>query len=287
MTTDGKPAAEAAIKLIKLRYAGVCTCGAAVAPGSYAGWDKVTRSVLCETCVATPPADSNGAAEQPVDIGRPGASLDREYQRRKHSHENRVRARFPRLGGLLLAVTGEPASTKSFAIGAEGEQHVASRLEKACGDEVLFLHNRRLGKRRRDGDIDHLAIAASGIYVIDAKHYKDATVRVRRTGGLLSPAREQLLINGRDRTNLIAGSTKQRDALLVALDNHPLAASVSVTSLLCFRTADLPFWGDAEIAGVRVLALRGTIKLLRRNGPLTPSDRQSLHRHLAAELPPA
>ncbi|WP_157979746.1 nuclease-related domain-containing protein [Kribbella monticola] len=222
-----------------------------------------------------------------MDIGRPGASLDREYQRRKQSRENRVRARFPRLGGVYLTLTGQPATTRALATGAEGERQVASRLEKACGDEVLFLHNRRLGKRRHDGDIDHLAIAASGIYVIDAKHYKDATVRVRRTGGLLSPLKEQLLINGRDRTNLIAGSTKQLDALLVALDNHPLAASVSATSLLCFRNADLPFWGDAEIAGVRVQALRGTIKLLRRNGPLTASDRRSLHRHLAIELPPA
>jgi hypothetical protein len=275
------------VKLMKLRYAGVCACGAELAAGSRAGWDKTTRRVFCETCAAAIPETNPARTEQPVDIGRPGSSLERKYQRRKQNREDRIRANHPRLGGLFLALTDDPATTKSFATGAEGERLIAARLEKACGNEVLFLHNRKLGKNRRDGDIDHIAIAASGIYVIDAKHYKDATVRVRRTGGFLSPVKEQLMINGRDRTNLISGSTKQLDALLVALNNHPLAAAVPVVPLLCFDHADLPFWADLDITGVRVRTLRATTKLLRRPGPLTAPSRESIHQHLATQLPPA
>ena len=65
-----------------------------------------------------------------------------------------------------------------FAKGAEGERLVARMLEEKCPD-VLFLHNRQRGSRARDGDIDHIAVAPSGVHVIDAKHYEGAKVDVK------------------------------------------------------------------------------------------------------------
>ncbi|WP_344066924.1 nuclease-related domain-containing protein [Terrabacter lapilli] len=227
------------------------------------------------------------ADEAPVEVGRPGASLDGEYRRRKQAREERIRGKHPRLGGLILALSEEPASTRAFATGAEGERRIADRLEKDCGTDVLFLHNRRLGHGRRDGDVDHIAIAPSGIYIIDAKRYRNAAVRVRRTGGLFSPAREQLMVGGRDRSKLIDGSLKQLAAVLTALGDDSEANAVPVTAVLCFIDADLPLWGDQEMRGVRLLGPRGTSKLVRRPGDITASRRRSLHRHLAAALPPA
>ena len=72
----------------------------------------------------------------------------------------------------------------AFSKGAVGERRVAARLEELSGPGVLFLHNRRLGAGRRDGDVDHMALTSGGVFVIDAKRYKNAKVRIRRSGGL-------------------------------------------------------------------------------------------------------
>jgi len=84
-------------------------------------------------------------------------------------------------------------------------------LAELSGPGVLFLHNRLLGHGCRDGDVDHIALTTAGVYVIDAKHYRNARVEVRRTsGGLFSPAREQLVVNGRDRSKLLNPSHARR-----------------------------------------------------------------------------
>lgn len=187
---------------LRLRYPGVCGCGTALPVGVVAVWDRIDRRVWCLPCARPAPAQSGaepgpGAARRagaaparpvPVavaDSGRAGASLHRTYDARRAARENRVRSAHPRLGGLLLAVSGEPASTA------------------ACGTEVLFLHNRRLGPGRRDGDLDHVAVAPGGVFVIDAKNVRVARVSIRvcalilrqpggrRTGSTAGPARSR------------------------------------------------------------------------------------------------
>lgn len=304
------------VKLLRLRRADVCACGQQLTAGTRAGWDRSTRRVVCPACLQnragsappTLPDPSNGPdapsachattsppPEQPdteepdteeLDVGTPGASLQREYERRKHAREDRIRLRHPRLGGLILALSREPASTVAFASGALGERQLAARLENDCADQVLFLHNRRLGPGRRDGDVDHLAVGPTGVFVIDAKRYPNARVRVRRSGGLFSPAREQLLIDGRDRSRLLDGCARQVAAVSQALAGHPLADAVSITGLLCFVDADLPL-RTRTVKGTPLLGPRRAAKVLQRPGTLTPAQRLSLHQHLARALPPA
>ena len=69
-----------------------------------------------------------------VDVGDPGSSLQAEYERRSAARESRVRASHPRIGGLLLAVFNEPATTTAFSKGAVGERRVAARLAELSGD---------------------------------------------------------------------------------------------------------------------------------------------------------
>jgi hypothetical protein len=51
-------------------------------------------------------------------------------------------------------------------------------------------------------NIDHIAVAATGVWVIDAKTHRGA-LQVRRSGGLFTPRVEKLYIAGRDKTSLL------------------------------------------------------------------------------------
>ncbi|MEZ5193697.1 MAG: nuclease-related domain-containing protein [Nocardioides sp.] len=188
-----------------------------------------------------------------------------------------MRERHPRLGGFLLAVTSEPASTRVFAQGAEGERRVAAKLEQGCTD-VLFLHNRRLGPTSRSGDLDHLAVAPSGVWVIDAKHYPGAKVGVEISGGLFGrPRREKLVVGGRDRTSLVAGLTRQHEAVSAALASY----DVPVRATFCFVGADLPWLRVPEVNGFAVRDIAGVRKQLRADGPLDAEARQEIWEALA------
>jgi hypothetical protein len=154
------------------------------------------------------------------------------------------------------------------------------------------LPTRRLGPGRRDGDVDHMALTAGGVYVVDAKRYKNAKVRVRRSAGLFSPVREQLIVNGRDRSKLLDSVTRQAAAVRVALNTFHHAevtgADIPVVSVLCFDGADLPMFGTPRIGGVPLLGAKGTAKLLRAvTGSLDEGTLAALHRHLAQAMPTA
>jgi len=172
------------VKVLALRRAGVCGCGAQLPAGTRACWDRLHRAVLCldrlgeglrlsvagqgvvpDLGARAMPEQSVAdcdAAEEPrartsptetsptvVDVGNPGSWLQTEHEPRAASREARARARHPRIGGFLLAVTKEPASTTAFSTGAAGERRVAARLAELSGPGVLSLHNRLLGHGRR------------------------------------------------------------------------------------------------------------------------------------------
>jgi hypothetical protein len=277
-----------------LRYGGKCGCGQELAVGNRAGWNSKSRAVICERCLtpATSVEPQNVAPELrlpvQIDIGRPGASLARQYHQRVAQREARIRREHPRIGGLILALSDEPQSTHAFASGAVGEQKAAKRLMGACGPSVLFLHNRRLGRGRQDGDVDMIAITSLGIHVIDVKHYVGKAVEVRRSGGFFSPVTEQLFIGGRDKTKLLESLSRQVEAVRAALADYPDGPALAITPSLCFVDADLPLIRNRHIRGIPVLGLPGTTRLLvRSTGPLTAEQRDLIHSHLAAQMPAA
>jgi hypothetical protein len=143
-----------------------------------------------------------------------------------------------------------------------------------------------LGIGRRDGDIDHVAIALGDLrdrcQALPERCRPGATHRwVSVPGQGAADGRRARL------TKLIDGCAKQLAAVVGALAGHSRGEGVRVTALLCFDDADLPMWGDLELRGVRLLGPRGTSKLLRRPGTLTEPERRSLHQHLAEALPSA
>jgi Nuclease-related domain len=284
--------------MLKLRWAASCrVCSRSLPAGTRAHWDASTRLVTCVQCalgaakaVAEPvsepaakPAAERIAASEPaatsLDRGSPGASAEREYVRRRRNREARTRARHPHLGGLLLALGGTPQHERAFRRGGAGERTVARSLERrtAKGPAVI-LHDRRMPGGR--GNIDHLAIAPRGVYVIDAKAIK-GKVRVWRPV-LRSP---KLLVNGRARNNLVAGLDRQVAAVHAALDaaGH---GDVAITSVFCFTEAELPLFG-MQIDGRLLAHPRALARKLRRKGPLTAEAIDLLAQTLASAFPPA
>jgi hypothetical protein len=281
-----KPAANTSLKVLALRRPGTCACGSALAVGEQAAWDRATRAVWCLPCAqpllagaaaAPPPTEP-----APIEVGVAGGSAQQEFARRHSKRENRVREAHPRLGGLILALSDDPQSTRAWQSGATGERKLGEKLA-SLGDSIIALHDRRVPKSR--ANIDHIVIGPAGVYVIDAKRYRNAKIAVRRSGGCLSAVRTQLMVSGRDKTKLVDAMDWQVAAVRAALRDSAEFADVPVIAALCFIDAEFPLFGTIEINKVRVRGLGGTAKLVSAAGALDAPARAQLARHLAARLP--
>lgn len=264
----------AAQKRVKLRYAGTCRlCGTSLLAGADAIYERMTKSVRCVECeVAT-----SVEWEEPVESGEAGASARREFERRKTKREERIRTAHPKLGGLILALSGDPQSTMAWATGAAGEARLGKRLDDLASESIRVLHDRRIPGSR--ANIDHIAVAPSGVYVIDAKKYKGRP-HLKVEGGLLRPRVEKLMVGSRDCTKLVDGVLKQVDVVRDAG-----AAEVPIHGILCFVEADWPLIGGAFTThGVEALWQKRLASKLSADGPLDTATIAALHKRLATTL---
>jgi Nuclease-related domain len=269
-------------KLLKLRRPDLCVaCGGSLAPGIEAWWDRDSRTVTCAACHAGLTASpSIPPPDQAFDRGTPGASLAREYERRKTNRQTRVRKAHPRIGGLLLALNDEPQHQRAFNRGDAGEQRIGAYLEKATANgPTTLLHNRRMPGGH--GDIDHIGIAPTGIYVIDTKDHR-GKIKIARP--LLG--KSKLLINGRDHTQFLDGLDRQIAAVRTALA-HAQRADIPIQGAVCFTKADLPFLHTQKLRSHLLIYSRALARRLNRSGPIAPATLDELARNLASSLPPA
>jgi hypothetical protein len=222
--------------------------------------------------------------ENDVDFGTAGGSAKREYLRRRKRREEEIRAAHPRIGGLLVKLQDEPQSEKSWATGCEGEEQLASGLAKRS-PQALLLHDRRLPESR--ANIDHLAIVASGVYVIDAKRYK-GKIEVRKAKSSDQPT---LFIAGRRKSKLVDGLTRQVKAVEAAL--ALIEQDVPVFGCFCFINPEkqaggskIPLFRTLTVEGFDLMYPRRLAKRLNQTGPLS-SDEQLVIAEALCELFPA
>ncbi|WP_460829483.1 nuclease-related domain-containing protein [Nocardioides hungaricus] len=93
-----------------------------------------------------------------------------------------------------MALAEERQSTKAWATGAVGEERLGARLDSLVSESVAVLHDRRIPGSK--ANIDHIAITAAGIWVIDAKRYKGRP-ELKIEGGILRPKVEKVLVGRR------------------------------------------------------------------------------------------
>ena len=280
---------------MRLRYAGTCAvCGTAIAARTTAVYSATTRSVRCVTCeVTTSTNDAVVAPEPPEPASTPevlepgvaGASARRIYEQRKAKREKGIREAHPRIGGLILALSDDPQSTRAWSGGALGEEKLGALLDKVASPTIRVLHDRRIPKSR--SNIDHLVVCPSGVLVVDAKRYAGRRPSKKVEGGFFVPRRERLLVGGRDSTALVEGVKRQ-----VAVVSDALAGDVpepvGVRGFLCFVDAEWPlFGGDFTVDGVAVLWAKRLLGIAAAPGPLTEAAVDRVTRRLAAVFAPA
>jgi Nuclease-related domain len=279
-------------------------CGKALDAGAAAWWDAEAWKVTCAECregaavapvvqnpaqpardvvVETKPSSvpSSDAQEEPqFDRGRPGASAAREYERRRAAREAGVRQAHPRIGGMLLWLKDAPQHETAFKTGERGEVAVGEALEKRTAEgPAVILHDRRMPHAA--GNIDHIGIAPTGAFVIDAKAHAG---KVRIETPLFGKAK--LKIAGRDQTKLIDGLDRQVAVVRAALERIGHEDTL-VQGVLCFTTADLPLIGTTTMRGHLLLSRKGLAKRLNEDGPLPAAEIDKIARSLAWQLPAA
>ncbi len=261
---------------LHLRYPATCaTCGIALSKGAEAIWSPAAKTVTCLACV------SDGR----IDCGTAGVSAAAEGARRTDRKVAEARRKFGDHAAEVARVMAGQDAAASWGKGSDGESSLARYIDRALGAGVIALHDRLIPGSR--GNIDHLFVSPSGVWVVDAKAYKGKVAKCE-TGPFWRPDCE-LFIGRRNRTSLAVGVTRQVDAVLAALRTDPSLRGTEVHAALCLVEAD---WGLLDMpfqieGNVWVLYPGALKKRLRKRGPLSLETMERIARRLDLSLPRA
>jgi hypothetical protein len=277
LETEQRDVGDNGARSIRVRYSGTCVgCGSRVEAGTRAWWDATGRHITCETCWGK-------SRQTAARVFVPGASAQRTADRlatKEHAEWNDA--------GLLKKASivwrDEPSKARPWSRGAEGERLVGSLLNQLQNEGVLLAFH-DLHVPRTSANVDHVAIAPSGIHVIDAKCYRNKQVEVVDRGGFFRRDL-QLRVAKRNRTNLVDKLAKQ--ILLIDSVTRDAELPTSVTPVLCFVHA---LWGvfkkEYVLNAVHVVPPPRLERLLRRPGPLGTDQVHKAADLLRARLRPA
>lgn len=207
--------------------------------------------------------------------GEAGAGAARTYRQLRSKWEDGVRARWGPFGFLALGLGREPQHIAAWASGAEGERIAARKLGKLERRGIVVLHDRCWPGRRR-ANIDHIAVAPTGVWVIDTKHYRDKRIELR--GRRQARA---LWVGGRDRTPLVESVRRQADAIASLLGDVPTVPAI------CFVRATWPLAGALRVGTVEVVSPSALRSRLGQRGSLTGATIAAVAARLEDALPAA
>lgn len=187
------------------------------------------------------------------------------------------------LGRIANAIAGPPTAGAEYLKGAVGEEKFGAALDTMTAHGVLVLHDRR--RLRMAANIDHLAIAAGGVWVIDAKRYAGRIERIDKGSWLKVDHR--LVVGGRDRSKLVDGVKRQMADVREVLDGV-LPSGLQVRGALCFVDGDFGLVGRPFAVGEVLVTWGKALRArLMETGPLDERARAAIHERLASKLPPA
>jgi hypothetical protein len=268
----------------------------------------VSKTAKCLTCAVPAQADRPAVEGlEPVaavDFGIAGASAQRLFDAKDARRRERLRRNWwvlalmavagSLVGGFLAhrlhtsvglwAVVGaalpvldlirRPQYIDAWRSGAAGERAVGKMLDGLRAEGVVAIHDRRVPGRRTN--IDHIAVASTGVFVIDTKN----------VAGKVAASRSGLRVAGRRQDKMLDGVVGQVAVVQSVLDQGGLAG-VAVRGVLCFTKADLP-WLRPQPRGIALLYQRGLRRALTKgDASLTRDQVNTVATLLATKLPPA
>ncbi len=190
-------------KLLSVQRPGVCrSCGFQLRVGTEAWWDTEAEQFQCASCAGTV----------------------FQVERRSTSRIARVAKFF--------------SDSEASSDGLERvhrERMLSVHLHSELGHRAVVLNDRRIPGTKVH--IDHIVIAPSGVWVIDANEY-DGRVERRDIGGWFK-VDERLYVAGKDRTGLVDGIDRQVVAVEQVLAKEGLDL-IPVHAALCFVNSE---WG--------------------------------------------
>jgi hypothetical protein len=291
---------------LKLRYPSHCRlCKIELPAGTHAFWDRTSKSARCLGCLilGQPTARPSAAHDAPLDFGMAGGSAQRLYEAKERRRRAHLRSKWWAIAlmGVIGAVVGgwlgyktennvvlftvvgaflpvikfiaRPQHIASWRIGAVGEQQVGRMLDSLRDQGVVAVHDRRVPGRRTN--IDHIAVASAGVFVIDTKN----------VAGKVTAGRSGLRVAGRRQDTMLEGVQSQLAVVRQTLSDQGVDPTL-VRGVLCFTRADLP-WFRPSPGGVLLHYPRGLRKELQHPGPFGPAEVHALARTLATRLPAA
>ena len=240
----------------RLRFGGTCiSCGVLVPPGG-SGWhDPDAKKISCASCGpgTTPPGPGPRALASPV-----GGTSALNWS----DHGNRLNRRK----------------------GAAAEYLMDTWLLRDLQAGEVILSDRRVPGGR--GNIDHVVIARSGVWVIDTKQLK-GRIEYRGARGILD-ADERLFIGGKDCTHLTDGVYSQVIPVASVLGDR----SIPIHPALVFVNGE---WGSVLRLlskkpyihnGVTIAWPKVLISTIGKGGPLTQEDVKRIGAQLGVKLAP-
>jgi hypothetical protein len=132
------------------------------------------------------------------------------------------------------------------------EPRVETLLEHLRPHGAVPLHDRRVPGSL--ANIDHVVIAPSGVWIVDAKNFRG---RIERRGRRHDA---RLFVDRQDRSDLVSEMTEQYDAVRYAVAN----ATVPIHRVLCFTGSEWPFFAKPfALEGVWVTWPRALVETIQ------------------------
>lgn len=267
------------IRKLRLRYAATCSvCGLALSAGTEALWDREEKKATCLACGgASDPAALHGVAG--------GGALKKGAE----IEERRIREAREKWGDHAAAVAEQLAkddrSVKAWVKGGDGESRLAAFVEREVGDAVIALHDRVIPGTRGQ-NIDHLFVASTGVWVVDAKAYKGKLEK--RDAGPLWRADYRVYVGGRDRSKVVKSMAIQLKAVRAALELDPNAGRIAIHPAVCFVESDWDLLARPfQVEGVTILYPGALRSRLKKKGGLSREAMERIAHRLALALPSA